>query len=127
MEDLESLMGKSPHELMSSHLHKLIQAERQADKALSKVEKASTKAVEKFKVSDKYSEKLCDYYMEGFELFRKYLAKHHLELNFSNLDMEAVEKEVLANRQFVEGVGEGGEVVAISEAVNVDLSSWVLP
>ena len=63
--------------------------------------------------------------MEGFELFKKY--KHHLELDFSNLDMEAVEKEVLVDHQFVEGVGEDGEVIAISEAVNVDPSSSVLP
>ena len=56
-----------------------------------KVEKAGLEAVEKFKASDKYSDKPCDYYVEGFDLFRKYLVKHHSELDFSNLDMEAVE------------------------------------
>ncbi|KAL0008668.1 hypothetical protein SO802_010170 [Lithocarpus litseifolius] len=158
MEDLELLMGKSPHELMSSHVHKLIQIsalvdeskkdkdhltvleksidtkkafsrlkDKQVYEALSKVEKASIKAVEKFKVSDEFSDKLCDYYMKAFELFKKYLAKHHPELDFSNLDVEVVDKEVLADRQFAEGFGEGGEVVAISEAVNVDPSSSILP
>ena len=54
--------------------------------------------MEKFKASDKYLDKLCDYYMEGFKLFRKYLAMHHPSLDFSKLDMEAIEKEILADR-----------------------------
>ena len=32
--------------------------------------------VEKFKKSNEYSDKLCDYYVEGFGLFCKYMAKH---------------------------------------------------
>ena len=36
--------------------------------------------------------------MDGVELFHKYLAKHHLEMDFSQLDMEEVEKEVLVDR-----------------------------
>ena len=51
--------------------------------------------MEEFKASNKYSDKLCGYYSEGFNLFRKYLAKHHLELDFSKLDMEEVEREIL--------------------------------
>ena len=68
-----------------------------------------------------------DYYVEGFELFLKYLAKHHPGLDFSNLDMEIVENEVLANHQSEEGVGEGGDVAAVDEAISVDLSSSALP
>ena len=101
--------------------------DKQIDEALLKVEKADSKAVEKFKASDEYSDKLCDYYLEGFNLFCKYLAKHHPELDFSKLDMEAIEKEVLVDHQSTEGVGEGGEIFAISEAVSVDPSSTVLP
>ena len=41
------------------------------------------------------------------------MAKHHPGLNFSKLDMEAVEKEILDDRQSAEGVGEGGEVAAV--------------
>ena len=36
--------------------------------------------------------------MEGFNLFHKYLAKHHPKLDFSKLDMEEMEREILANR-----------------------------
>ena len=43
--------------------HKLI------DKALQKAEKVGLEAVDKFKISNKYSDKLCDNYVEGFELF----------------------------------------------------------
>ena len=61
------------------------------------------KAVEKYKKSNTYSNKLCDYYVEGFELFRKYMAKHHPGLDFSTLDMETVEKEILANHPSTKG------------------------
>ena len=72
--------------------------DKQIDEALKKVEKVGLKAVEKFKASDEFSDKLCDYYVDGFELFHKYLAKHHLEMDFSKLDMEEVEKEILVDR-----------------------------
>ena len=51
--------------------------------------------MEKFKASDEFSGKLCEYYMDNFKLFRKYLAKHHPELDFSQLDIEEVEKKIL--------------------------------
>lgn len=38
--------------------------------------------------------------MEGFELFCKYMAKHHPDLDFSTLDMEEVEKEILVDFPF---------------------------
>lgn len=101
--------------------------DKQIDKALSKVEKASLEAVEKFIALDEYSDKLYDYYMEGFDLLRKYLAKHHPELGFSKLDMEAIEKEVLTDCQSIEVVGEHGEATAIDKAVDVDPPSFVLP
>lgn len=77
--------------------------DKQIDEALSKVEKAGLEVVEKFKALDEYLDKLCDYYVEGFNLLRKCLAKHHLELDFFKLDMEAVKKEVLVDRQFISG------------------------
>ena len=64
--------------------------EKKIDETLLKVKKVALEAMEKFKVSDEYSDKLCNYYVEGFELFRKYLAKHHPSLDFSKLDIEAV-------------------------------------
>ena len=51
--------------------------------------------MEKFKALDEFSDKLCEYYMDDFELFSKYLAKNHPTLDFSQLNMEEVEKEIL--------------------------------
>nr|POE68675.1 hypothetical protein CFP56_68217 [Quercus suber] len=73
-----------------------------------------------------YSKKLCDYNVKGFELFRKYLAKHHPELDFTNFDMEAVKKEVLFDRQFAKGVKEGGEMAIVNGVIRIDLSSSIL-
>ena len=53
--------------------------------------------MEKFKNSDQYSDNLCGYYVDGFKHFCKYMAKHHLNLDFSTLDMEVVEKVILAD------------------------------
>ena len=72
--------------------------DKKIDEALMKVEKADFEVVEKFKASNEFSDKLYNYYVDGFDLFRKYLAKHHSELDFSQLNMEEVEKEILANR-----------------------------
>lgn len=71
--------------------------DKQIDEALAKLQKVGPEAVEKFKKFYEYSNKLCDYYMEGFELFCKYMAKHHPDLDFSNLDMEEIEREILVN------------------------------
>nr|POE91335.1 hypothetical protein CFP56_44503 [Quercus suber] len=46
---------------------------------------------------DKQIDELCDYYVEGFELFRKWMAKHHSDLDLSGLVMGEVEKELLAD------------------------------
>ena len=71
--------------------------------------------------------------------FRKYLAKHHPELDFTQLDMEEVEKEMLEDRPSeVATVDEGmpglvgsiptDEVVlGVIESVPIDLSPYNLP
>ncbi|KAL0001811.1 hypothetical protein SO802_015592 [Lithocarpus litseifolius] len=71
--------------------------DKQIEEALVKIREVGAVVVEKFKDSDEYSEKICDYYVEDFDLFRKYLAKHHPKLDFSKLDVEDVEKEILAD------------------------------
>lgn len=97
--------------------------DKQIDDALLKIQKVDPEAVEKFKNSDEYSNKLCNYYVEGFDLFHKYMAKNHPNLDFSTLNMEVVKKEFLADRQSVEAVGEGEDVAVTDEAL-VDPSSY---
>ena len=58
-----------------------------------KLQKAGAIAVGEFKDSDEYSDELCRYYVEGFDLLRKQMAKHHPDLDLSGLVMGDVEKE----------------------------------
>ena len=51
-----------------------------------------------FKDSDEYSNKLYGYYVEGFDLLRKWMAKHHPDLDLSGLVMDDVKNELLADR-----------------------------
>ena len=43
-------------------------------------------------------DKLCGYYMEGFDLLRKWMTKHHLNLDLSGLVIGDVGKELLSDR-----------------------------
>ena len=105
--------------------------DKQIDDAQLKIQKGSPKAMEKFKNSDEYSDKLCDYYIDGFELFRKYMAKHHPDLDFSTLDMEVVEKEILANRPSTSvaagHIDDGAEGAVVTVEARVDPSPSNLP
>ena len=62
-----------------------------------KLQKFGPVAMEEFKEFDSYSNDLCEYYVEGFELFRKWLAKHHLDLDLFSLVMGEVKKKLLAD------------------------------
>ncbi|KAL0009258.1 hypothetical protein SO802_010760 [Lithocarpus litseifolius] len=55
-------------------------------------------SVKDFKDSDKYSDELCKYYVEGFDLLMKWIAKHHLGLELLALVVDDVEKELMSNR-----------------------------
>ena len=57
-----------------------------------KLQKAGAIAMQEFKDFDSYSNELC-----GFELFRKWMAKHHSDLDLSGLVIGEVEKELLAD------------------------------
>ena len=62
-----------------------------------KLQTASAMVVKDFKDSNEYSDELCGYYVEGFDLFRKWMAKHHPDLDLSGLVMDDVEKELLVD------------------------------
>ena len=53
--------------------------------------------MKEFRESGKYSDELCRYYMEGFDLLRKWMAKHHPDLDLSGLVMSEVEKKLLVD------------------------------
>ena len=89
-------------------LEKSLQAEKDfcklKDKQIGdlglKLQKARATAMKEFKNSDEYSDELCGYYVEGFDLLWKWMAKHHLDLDLSGLDMGDVEKELLSDHLF---------------------------
>ena len=54
-------------------------------------------AVQDFKDFDEYSDELCKYYAEGFDLLVKWMAKHHPGLDLSGLAMDDVEKELMSS------------------------------
>ena len=79
-----------------------------------KLQKVRATTVKEFKESDEYSDELWWYYVEGFNLLRKWMAKHHPNLDLFGLVMDDVVKELMSNCPFeamVENVTE--------EAINV--------
>nr|POE59668.1 hypothetical protein CFP56_31175 [Quercus suber] len=130
MDDLSPLMAKSSSEVMSSHIQKLVQVatfeamikslsaknetfknkaailtvEAKNDKervaVLEKSLQVEATTVKEFKDSDEYSNDPCGYYVEGFDFLRKWMAKHHPNLDLSGLVMGEVKKELLADRPF---------------------------
>jgi len=72
--------------------------DKQLEAALGKIEEAQTQAMTNFKNSDEYDDKLCALYVEGFDLVRAYVKKHHLEIDLSTLDIEKFEIEIVADQ-----------------------------
>lgn len=62
------------------------------------MQKVRATVVQEFKDSDVYSHELCEYYVEGFELLRKWMAKHYPDLDLSGHVVGNIEKELLSNR-----------------------------
>nr|POE86792.1 hypothetical protein CFP56_38708 [Quercus suber] len=65
--------------------------------ALGKIEEAQVQSVVDFKKSDKYDDKLCVLYVEGFDLVCTYMKKHHPEIDLSILDIEEEDREVVVD------------------------------
>ena len=60
-----------------------------------KLQKVGATAVQEFKDSNKYLDELCGYYGEGFDLLRKWMTKHHPELDLSGLVIGDVKMELM--------------------------------
>ena len=62
-----------------------------------KLQNVRATAIQDFKDSDKYSDELCKYYVEGFDLLVKWMAKHHPSLDLSGLAVDDVVKELMSD------------------------------
>ena len=80
------------------------------------LQKVGATAVKEFKDSDEYSNELYGYYVEAFDLLRKWMAKHHPNLDLSGLVMDDVEKELLFDRPS-EATREMEEAIIIAEVM----------
>nr|POE53740.1 hypothetical protein CFP56_23280 [Quercus suber] len=135
VDDLSPLMAKSSIEVAIltieaeddkervATLEKILQVEKYfcklKDKQIGdlelKLQTVGATAVQDFKDSDEYSDELCKYYVEGFDLLVKWMEKHHLGLDLSSLAMDDVEKELMSGHPFetiVETVTEGAKDIA---------------
>ena len=63
-----------------------------------KLQKVGATAVKEFKDPNEYSDELCKYYVEGFDLLMKWMVKHHHGLDLSGLVMGDIEKELMSDR-----------------------------
>ena len=65
-----------------------------------KLQNVGATAIQDFKDSDDYSNNLCKYYVEGFDLLVKWMAKHHPDLDLSGLAADDIEKVFMFDRPF---------------------------
>ena len=65
-----------------------------------KLQNVGATVIQDFKDSDEYSDDLCKYYVEGFDLLVKWMAKHHPSLDLFGLAVDDVEKELMSDRPF---------------------------
>ena len=77
-----------------------------------KLENVGAIVIQDFKDSNEYSDELCKYYMEAFDLLVKWMAKHHPGLDLSGLAMDDVKKELLSTEATTENVTEESTDVA---------------
>ena len=66
--------------------------------AKQKIKTITVKSVEAFQLTEEYNTVLFSWYFKGFKLLRRYLAKHPIGVDFENLDLEEVDKEMAADK-----------------------------
>ena len=71
-----------------------LEKDRQLQVVNQKVNTMAAKAVEAFQQNEEYNTVLFNWYYKGFELLRRYLAKHPSRVDLEILDFEAVDQEM---------------------------------
>ena len=77
-----------------------------------------------------YSDELCGYYVEGFDLLRKWMAKHHPNLDLFGLVIGDVEKELLSDHPSeatAENVMEAVTTVEVTEEAATTTPADLVP
>ena len=100
---------------------------------MEKVKKEVEEAIKNFKAFGEYSDKMMVEYANGFELLQKYLVKHHPDLNFASLEIEEIEKKMVATKAVLVNAvavnivveirsieGDAGSFVPVTSDANVE-------
>ena len=66
--------------------------------ANQKMKSSMAKADHAFQLTDKYNTILFSWYYKGFKLLRRYLVKHGPKMDLEDLDIEAIDKEIEADK-----------------------------
>ena len=86
--------------------------------------------MQEFKDFDVYSDELYGYYVEGFDLLRKWMAKHHPNLDLFGLVIGDVEKELLSDHPSeatAENVMEAVTTVEVTEEAATTTPADLVP
>ena len=93
----------------------VIQKDEEVQAALLRTDKEHEKVIFRFLESDRFSDMQFEQYFKGFELPRQWMMKHYSQVaDFANLDFEAIDTEILAdkaNKREGETIAEATEVV----------------
>ena len=77
--------------------HLTLEKDEQLLGAKEKLKTIAARFVEAFQTTDEYNTVLFSWYFKGFELLRRYPAKHPSRVNLEKLDLEEVDQEMVAD------------------------------
>ena len=100
----------------------VIQKDGKIQVALLKTNVEQEKVIQQFTQSEQFSDLQFIQYFKGFELLRRWMMKHHsLAVDFSNLDFETIDTEILADeaKEQEEVAAIGGTDAAVTEGTDL--------
>ena len=75
-----------------------LEKDEQLQATKERVKTVTAKSVEAFKQTEEYKTVLCSWYYKGFELLRRFLVKHIIGIALEELDLEAMDKEMVIDK-----------------------------
>ena len=75
-----------------------LEKDEQLQATKERVKTVTAKSVEAFKQTEEYNTVLCSWYYKGFELLRRFLVKHIISIALEELDLEAMDKEMVIDK-----------------------------
>ena len=101
----EKVKGLSDKQRVEKQL--TLEKDEQLLAVTEKIKTIAVKSVEAFQMTEEYNTVLFSQYFKGFELLRWYLTKHLVGVDFKNLDLEEVDKEMATDEASQSTVPEG--------------------